>query len=178
MRFVTVITLLALFSVFAVVHSKEDNCDSGELDDCSGEPGDSHDDTNPDNSGNPSDSSEPDDNDGNSDSKSGSGEATYYEPGLGACGYQNDNTEYVAAINAVDGSDKAAFCGKKVCITYKGTEDGMDNGVKTRPGKVTVTLVDLCPGCAKGDIDLSHPAFLKLTGDLGPGRVQMSWQYC
>ena len=41
---------------------------------------------------------------------------------------------------------------------------------------VDATVVDLCPGCASGSIDLSPAAFEKLTS-LGTGRIQVSWDF-
>ncbi len=43
-------------------------------------------------------------------------------------------------------------------------------------GEVTVRIVDRCPECPAGDIDLSPEAFEKIA-QLSKGRVPISWQY-
>ncbi|KAI9255786.1 RlpA-like double-psi beta-barrel-protein domain-containing protein-containing protein [Phascolomyces articulosus] len=43
-------------------------------------------------------------------------------------------------------------------------------------GSVTVTIVDTCPTCAYGDIDLSPAAFSKLA-DLNDGRININWSF-
>lgn len=92
------------------------------------------------------------------------GEGTYYDAtGAGACGFPaTPNDLMVGAMNAPDfgGSEPCGACAHVV-----GPE-----------GEVTVRIVDLCPGCKKGDIDLSPQAFEKIA-PLGRGRVPISWQY-
>ncbi|KAL0080083.1 RlpA-like double-psi beta-barrel-protein domain-containing protein-containing protein [Phycomyces blakesleeanus] len=41
---------------------------------------------------------------------------------------------------------------------------------------VRVKIVDTCPGCASGDLDLSPAAFTKLA-DLGVGRININWNW-
>ncbi|KAL1918767.1 uncharacterized protein VTP21DRAFT_2789 [Calcarisporiella thermophila] len=94
------------------------------------------------------------------------GDGTFYDVGLGACGSTNSNSDMVAALNAPQfgsGNNGAPSCGKKVEVS----------GPK---GKVTVTVVDKCPGCAHGDLDLSPAAFQKIA-DQAQGRVPISWQW-
>ncbi|KAL1923121.1 uncharacterized protein VTP21DRAFT_9497 [Calcarisporiella thermophila] len=94
------------------------------------------------------------------------GDGTYYDVGLGACGQTNSNGEMVAALNVAQyggGNNGAPVCGKKAEVT----------GPK---GKVTVTIVDKCPGCANGDLDLSPSAFNQIA-DQAAGRVPISWQW-
>ncbi len=43
-------------------------------------------------------------------------------------------------------------------------------------GEVTVRIVDRCPECPAGDIDLSPQAFEKIA-EISKGRVPISWQY-
>ena len=43
-------------------------------------------------------------------------------------------------------------------------------------GEVTVRIVDQCPECPQGDVDLSPDAFAKIA-ELSLGRVDISWQY-
>ena len=41
---------------------------------------------------------------------------------------------------------------------------------------VDATVVDLCPGCASGSIDLSPGAFQQLAS-LDAGRIQVTWDF-
>ena len=91
------------------------------------------------------------------------GIATYYNAtGAGACSFDPSPGDLmVAAMNAVE-YDNAAVCGEYVYIT----------GPK---GTVTVRIVDLCPECLAGHLDLSREAFA-LIADLPQGRVDITWQ--
>ena len=91
-----------------------------------------------------------------------SGEATYYNAnGTGACGQPTSNSQLVGAMNASQYSK--ANCGR--CAAIKGPL-----------GSVTVKILDKCPGCAFGDIDLSQTAFQKIA-KLADGRVKMTWSF-
>ena len=91
-----------------------------------------------------------------------SGQATYYTAdGTGNCSFPADPTRMVAAINAVD-YDTAAWCG--ACLAVSGPN-----------GDVTVRVTDQCPGCKKGDLDLSKEAFGKIAA-LSAGRVPITWR--
>jgi expansin (peptidoglycan-binding protein) len=90
------------------------------------------------------------------------GEATYYDAdGTGACGFPKSNDFMVAAMNGAQYSK--AICGK--CVEVTGPL-----------GTVVVRIVDLCPGCKKGDLDLSQTAFQKIA-KLSAGRVKITWHY-
>ncbi len=91
------------------------------------------------------------------------GIATYYNAtGAGACLFDPSPQDLmVAAMNAVE-YDNAAVCGAYVTIS----------GPK---GAVTVRIVDLCPECQAGHLDLSREAFARIA-DLPQGRVSISWQ--
>lgn len=71
------------------------------------------------------------------------------------------NDLMVSAINRPD-FDTASACGAYVQVT----------GPK---GTVMVRIVDLCPGCAVGDLDLSQQAFAKIA-NIAAGRVPITWQ--
>ncbi|KAI3325943.1 RlpA-like double-psi beta-barrel-protein domain-containing protein-containing protein [Xylariaceae sp. AK1471] len=86
------------------------------------------------------------------------GDITYYEPGLGACGWTNSDSEYVVALSP---SQYSGNCGKTITIT----KDGKKVGAK---------VVDLCPGCASGAIDVSSTTFKQLV-DLSVGRTTCTW---
>ncbi|KAI9315201.1 RlpA-like double-psi beta-barrel-protein domain-containing protein-containing protein [Dichotomocladium elegans] len=105
---------------------------------------------------------------GNSGKGSFNGDGTWYDVGLGSCGWNNDNSELVAAVNHVQmanggNPNNNPNCGKTITI----------NGPK---GSVNVKVVDTCPGCSYGDIDLSPAAFEKIA-DLSAGRVQIDWTF-
>ncbi|KAL9551805.1 hypothetical protein MBANPS3_004076 [Mucor bainieri] len=91
-----------------------------------------------------------------------SGDATFYNTGLGSCGWDSSNSEMIVALNHGQmengaNSNLNKLCGKSIIAT----------GPK---GSVTVKVVDTCPGCAHGDLDLSPSAFAKIA-DMDAGRV-------
>ena len=91
-----------------------------------------------------------------------SGDGTYYGGGsLGNCSFDQNLGVLYAAMNATD-YEGARTCGAHVQVT------GPD-------GTVTVQIVDQCPECAKGDIDLSPEAF-DLIADPVDGRVPITWK--
>jgi expansin (peptidoglycan-binding protein) len=91
-----------------------------------------------------------------------SGEGTYYDAtGAGNCGFDpSPNDLMVAAMNHPD-YGTADWCG--ACVEVSGPD-----------GTVTVRIVDQCPECAKGDLDLSPQAF-ELIAPLPAGRVAITW---
>ncbi|KAI5776860.1 RlpA-like double-psi beta-barrel-protein domain-containing protein-containing protein [Geopyxis carbonaria] len=88
------------------------------------------------------------------------GQATYYTPGLGACGKYHNSGQHVAAVAVGRGKGE---CGRRVKIQRGGRS-------------CIVTIVDLCQGCAYGDIDLSITAFKKVAKQ-SEGRVPIKWWY-
>ncbi|KAI0769353.1 RlpA-like double-psi beta-barrel-protein domain-containing protein-containing protein [Trametes elegans] len=93
-----------------------------------------------------------------------SGDATYYNPGgnFGACGTRNQDSELVAALNPTQYSG-GSNCGRHINVHYQG---------KT----VNAKVVDLCPGCGSGSVDLSPAAFQKLA-PLSVGRIKVTWEF-
>jgi expansin (peptidoglycan-binding protein) len=91
-----------------------------------------------------------------------SGEGTYYSAdGTGNCSFEASPSDLmVAAMNAPD-YQSAALCG--ACLAVTGPN-----------GTVTVRVVDQCPECKHGDLDLSPQAFQKLA-QLSAGRVPITW---
>jgi len=91
------------------------------------------------------------------------GEATYYAAtGAGACSFDSSpNDLMVAAMNAVD-YNNAFYCGAYLEVTGP-------NAV------ITLRIIDLCPGCSAGDLDLSREAFAQIA-PLYLGRVPISWR--
>ena len=92
-----------------------------------------------------------------------SGEATYYDAdGTGNCSFDASSDRMIAAINDTDYAGSAS-CG--ACVEITGPE-----------GVIDVQIVDRCPGCAAGDLDLSPEAFSMIAA-LELGRVDISWHY-
>lgn len=91
------------------------------------------------------------------------GVATYYAAtGDGACGFgPSPNDLNVAAMDQSEWNG-SAVCGECVAVT----------GPK---GSVTVRIVDLCPGCETGHLDLSQQAFAQIA-DVSAGRVSITWK--
>ena len=91
------------------------------------------------------------------------GIATYYgATGEGACMFDRSPGDLdVAALNLEDW-DGSALCG--ACAEVTGPS-----------GSVRIRIVDLCPECRSGHLDLSQEAFAKIaTPELG--RVDIHWQ--
>jgi expansin (peptidoglycan-binding protein) len=93
-----------------------------------------------------------------------SGEATYYAAdGSGNCSFPASPGDLmVAALNTADyeGSEACGACAEV---------DGPD-------GSVVVRIVDRCPGCETGDIDLSEQAFAAIA-PIKTGRIPVSWRF-
>ncbi|KAH8553931.1 RlpA-like double-psi beta-barrel-protein domain-containing protein-containing protein, partial [Umbelopsis sp. PMI_123] len=97
-----------------------------------------------------------------------SGDGTYFTPGLGSCGETNTEQDLIAALNAPQmGSspnpNSNPNCGKYAKVTGPN-------------GTVRVKIVDTCPPCAYGSLDLSPTAFEQIA-DLAAGRVPITWQW-
>jgi len=93
------------------------------------------------------------------------GDGTYYDAnGSGACSFDVSTAKplLVGAMNAPDYAN-SGVCG--ACAHLVGPN-----------GEVTVQIVDLCPECKSGDIDLSPDAFEALA-PLPEGRIAISWQF-
>jgi expansin (peptidoglycan-binding protein) len=89
------------------------------------------------------------------------GQATYYNAdGTGSCSFDASTDFHVAAMNATDYGN-ADWCG--ACVQVTGPS-----------GSTVVRIVDKCPGCAKGDLDLSQTAFGELA-PLSAGRIAITW---
>ncbi|KAI1319489.1 RlpA-like double-psi beta-barrel-protein domain-containing protein-containing protein [Xylariaceae sp. FL0255] len=91
-----------------------------------------------------------------------SGPMTYYTPGLGACGVTSTSNDAVVALNTAD-YDNGAHCFQWITI------DG--NGAQT-----AAQVVDLCPGCGAGGIDVS-PAIFDDIAPLSEGVVEVTWYF-
>lgn len=97
-----------------------------------------------------------------------SGDITYYDVGMGSCGYDDSgkgNSDNIVAVSPdVMGGSGASACGRKV--TIKGPN-----------GEVTATVRDKCVSCGNGSIDVSAKVFKDVVGDLGVGRSAVTWSF-
>ena len=62
------------------------------------------------------------------------------------------------------------LCGRKAKVTC--TDEKCQGGQD-----VTVTILDKCPGCDSGSLDLSPTAFEQLSKNMGAGVVTISWSW-
>jgi expansin (peptidoglycan-binding protein) len=93
-----------------------------------------------------------------------SGDGTYYDAdGGGNCMFDPTPDDLmVAAMNETDYGGSAA-CG--ACADVEGPD-----------GRILVRIVDRCPECAPGDLDLSMQAFAMIA-PIEAGRVDIRWRY-
>jgi len=103
-----------------------------------------------------------------------SGDGTYYEIGLGACGVTNTDSQLVAAMpwemfdsyTPNGNPNKNPNCFKNATVHYTN-----DAGVTK---SVVVQFMDRCAGCKYGDIDLS-PAAFQCLAPLSLGRIHVTY---
>ncbi|KAL7269600.1 hypothetical protein RUND412_007725 [Rhizina undulata] len=107
------------------------------------------------------------------------GDGTYYNPALGACGINSTDTDFVGAVSWIV-FDKAQvggnpnnnpLCGRKVRVSRFRSE--LSTPVNA---SVEVTIVDRCTGCNATAIDLSPVAFDQIAEQV-LGRVLVSWAW-
>ncbi|KAI1940884.1 hypothetical protein LOZ57_005819 [Ophidiomyces ophidiicola] len=97
-----------------------------------------------------------------------SGDMTFYDGGLGACGTNIDtNGENAVAISAAlmgTQSNNSPFCGKTITIKYNG-----------KTAKAVVK--DKCPECAYGSIDMTRQLFYNFAPEAA-GRIKgVEWSF-
>lgn len=98
------------------------------------------------------------------------GDATTYGGQIlgGSCGFkkiwtnENKNFKYGVAINAKQ-YDNSLSCGKCVNIKYNNRN-------------INAIVVDICPECAYGDLDLFTETYNELIQE-DPGRKKISWEF-
>lgn len=106
-------------------------------------------------------------------SESFTGDATFYNTGMGACGVQSQDSDMIVALAAPDfdptspggNPNKNSLCGTSILVSYKGGPE------------VACKILDRCPECAHGAIDLSPAAFKAMGADANAGRVPVTWRY-
>ncbi|KAK1229639.1 hypothetical protein PQX77_007274 [Marasmius sp. AFHP31] len=93
------------------------------------------------------------------------GRLTYYQTGLGACGGYNNPGDFIVALNSAQygGGYPGPNCGKSITISYG--------------GKTSIaTIVDECPTCDYGDLDLSQGLF-EFFDSTDKGVLQGEWWF-
>jgi hypothetical protein len=99
---------------------------------------------------------------------------TFFQTGLGACGIDNDDSQFIVAIsielfNDIPGYDgenpnNNPACNRLIKITYQGNS-------------ITVKVVDACQACGRTSLDLSFAAFMALA-PLALGRLfGATWEW-
>jgi len=89
-----------------------------------------------------------------------SGRATFYDPGLGACGNTNGPDDYIVALNQ-EQYEANKWCGKKIKITSGGKS-------------TYATIQDECPGCPMGGLDMT-PSLFEFFASKDAGVFYMKW---
>ncbi|OCH90900.1 hypothetical protein OBBRIDRAFT_729817 [Obba rivulosa] len=92
------------------------------------------------------------------------GRGTWFDVGLGACGYTNVNSDKIVAISA-DIYGDGGNCNQYVQVTN--TANGKSAWGQTR---------DKCPGCGAYDLDMSPSLFEEL-GSLDTGVLEIEWHF-
>lgn len=108
-----------------------------------------------------------------SSSAKNTGDGTYFDTGLGACGKYNTNSDHIVAVShllfdsfGTANPNNNPVCGHKIKATYQGKS-------------TIVTVADRCAAetCAYGDLDFTPTAFQELA-PLSVGRLHgVSWQW-
>lgn len=92
------------------------------------------------------------------------GVATFYAAtGAGACSYDKTSDVHIAALTVSEWAG-SAYCG--ACADVTGP---MGNTIR-------VKIVDLCPDCGEGQLDLHPGAFTELA-PMEQGRIPISWTF-
>ncbi|RDB24076.1 Allergen Asp f 7 [Hypsizygus marmoreus] len=90
---------------------------------------------------------------------------SFYDVGLGACGEYNVESEFIVALNTPQygGGYPGPNCFKTITMTYNG---------KT----AQATIMDQCPGCPFGGLDLSRSLFRHFAAE-SVGIIYGSWSF-
>ncbi|MFJ7198093.1 MULTISPECIES: RlpA-like double-psi beta-barrel domain-containing protein [unclassified Streptomyces] len=93
------------------------------------------------------------------------GRATYYQPGLTACGTVITDGDFAVALDAstFEPGYPSPSCGKKIEITHDGKS-------------ITATVADQSPGAGRHDLDLTPGAFEALAS-LDQGSIDVTWRF-
>ncbi|KAF9069047.1 RlpA-like double-psi beta-barrel-protein domain-containing protein-containing protein [Rhodocollybia butyracea] len=82
--------------------------------------------------------------------QSTTGDLTWFDAGLGACGETNTASDYIVALNS-DQWDGGSHCFAMITITHQGRSE-------------QAQITDQCPTCSYGQLDLSEGLFAALSG--------------
>ncbi|CCL99828.1 uncharacterized protein FIBRA_01852 [Fibroporia radiculosa] len=93
------------------------------------------------------------------------GRGTYYQTGLGACGYTDNNSDPIVAVSHLIYGD-GGYCNQWVQITN--TANGVTKSAQVR---------DKCQGCGSSDLDMSPSLFQSLGASLSQGVLQIDWEF-
>ncbi|KAI9782495.1 MAG: hypothetical protein M1839_004981 [Geoglossum umbratile] len=127
----------------------------------------------------------------NYDAPTHTGDLTYYDPGLGACGITSSSHDYICAISyhlfdaysTSSNPNANPLCGKRLWFARttgpgavkKGDGGKVDVGAEVKGERVEVVVADRCAGCTgEGDLDVTETAFGKVAG-VEEGRVGVVW---
>ncbi|KAF8911085.1 hypothetical protein CPB84DRAFT_1842339 [Gymnopilus junonius] len=90
---------------------------------------------------------------------------TFYDVGLGACGAMSAPSDWIVALNSIQFGPgyPGQHCFKNIVMSYNG---------KT----ATATIVDSCPGCPYGGLDLSRGLF-SYFADQDTGVISGEWSF-
>ncbi|EUC55968.1 riboflavin aldehyde-forming enzyme, putative, partial [Rhizoctonia solani AG-3 Rhs1AP] len=94
-----------------------------------------------------------------------SGDATFFYPGLGACEGTNNQWEHVVALNA----PRAVAMEQQSKLLAHNHDRRIWQAVKA-------AIVDMCPGCGWGSLDMSPALFQQFTS-LDTGRFHITWWF-
>ncbi|KAK4641598.1 hypothetical protein QC761_500460 [Podospora bellae-mahoneyi] len=89
--------------------------------------------------------------------------------GLGACGQLHQDSEFVVALSRTDFNTQTPGGNPNNNLSAVAASAPAFEGKS-----VEVAVVDRCPACSAGSLDLSPAAFSQLAY-LGRGRIQGSW---
>ncbi|KAJ8295489.1 Allergen Asp f 7 [Rhodotorula toruloides] len=93
-----------------------------------------------------------------------SGRATFFDPGLGACGTHSSSSDFMVALNEAQYGDLGAvskWCFQTITISYGGKS-------------AQAQILDACPGCPYGGLDMS-PALFQYFASPSVGVFYMTW---
>lgn len=109
------------------------------------------------------------------------GDLTYYQPGLGACGVTSTEDDFIVSLSHIlfdaagsstdsgGNSNENPLCGKMLRATRY-------NEGASAQRSVDLKVVDRCTGCEVDDLDTSLKAFERLARSAS-GRVDVSWAW-
>ncbi|KAF8264291.1 RlpA-like double-psi beta-barrel-protein domain-containing protein-containing protein [Lactarius quietus] len=90
------------------------------------------------------------------------GAFTYYAVGVGACGATNQPSDFIVALNAAQ-YGSGGYCFAVITISYGGKS-------------TQATIMDECPGCGDGGLDLSEGLFT-FFAPTSQGVLQGTWVF-